>query len=111
VLGPGNNGDGGAGKERARSTSPGRKAIGGTNGAGGPGSTSSDEHGRPPLLARRLENSNPSPMSSSLRSLDQIAGATILPLIPVQILPMGYHPSLFLADLACSRTEMTKRLQ
>jgi hypothetical protein len=65
-AGPGN------GKERVRSISPGRKA-------GGPGSTSSGEHGRPPLPARRRKNSNPSLTSSSRRSLDQIASATVLP--------------------------------
>jgi hypothetical protein len=31
VLGTDNNGDGVVGKDRARSTSPGRKAVGGTN--------------------------------------------------------------------------------
>jgi hypothetical protein len=78
-AGPGNNGNGGAVKERLRSMNPGRKAVGSANGADGPGSVSSGKHGRPPLPARRRMNSNASSASSSLRSLDKIANATVLP--------------------------------
>ena len=65
--------------------------------AGGPGSTSSGEHGRPPLPARRRKNSNPSSTSSSRRSLDQIASATVLPPV-VQVPQKGSHPSLLSVD-------------